>query len=51
MDPHKEFGKATRRIDEFEAALEKIREATWRPRQTLPALRHEIAKILVELKE
>jgi hypothetical protein len=24
---------------ELEAAIEKIREATWRPRQTLPKLR------------
>lgn len=51
MDPHKELGKATRRIEEFEAAIEKLREATWQPRQTLPKLRHAIALILQQLKQ
>jgi hypothetical protein len=35
---------------ELEAAIEKIREETWKPGQTLPALRKAIALILLELK-
>jgi hypothetical protein len=34
------------RETELEAAIEVIRKATWKPRQTLPKLRHEIALIL-----
>lgn len=38
-------------IDRLNEALEKIRLATWKPGQTLPKLRHEIALILQELKK
>ena len=35
---------------ELEGAIEKIRKETWKPRQTLPALRRAIALILQGLK-
>jgi hypothetical protein len=38
------------RLTELEVAIEKIREATWQPGQTLPKLRRAIALILQELK-
>lgn len=49
MDLMKELEKAEKR--KLAEAVEKIREATWRTRQTLPELRREIALILKELKE
>lgn len=49
MDLMKKLEEAERK--KLAEAIEKIREATWRPRQTLPELRHEIALILKELKD
>lgn len=49
MDLMKELEKVNRH--KLAEAIEKIREATWRTRQSLPALRREIALILKELKE
>ena len=42
--------KDSDREAELEAAIKKIREETFKPRQTLPALRRAIALILQELK-
>jgi hypothetical protein len=39
------------RIEKLEEAIEKIRAETFKPRQTLPQLRHAIALILNELKD
>lgn len=50
MDLMKELQKKADR-KRLTEALEKIREATWRTRQTLPELRREIALILKELKD
>ena len=41
----------TRRIEELEEAIEKIRAETFKPKQTLPQLRHAIALILQALKD
>ena len=38
------------RVAELEAAIEKIRQETWKTGQTLPKLRHAIALILQGLK-
>jgi hypothetical protein len=45
-DPDKE----QRRLAELEAAIEKIREVTWKKANSLPELRHAIAVILQDLK-
>jgi hypothetical protein len=39
------------RIAKLEAAIKKIRAATFKPRQTLPRLRHAIAIILQDLRD
>jgi hypothetical protein len=39
------------RVEKLEAAIEKIRAETFKPKQTLPQLRHAIAIILQELKD
>jgi hypothetical protein len=39
------------RVEKLEAAIEKIRAETFKPKQILPQLRHAIAIILQELKD
>ena len=39
------------RVEELEEAIEKIRAETFKPKQTLPQLRHAIALILQDLKD
>ncbi|QIG50561.1 hypothetical protein G5V57_24225 [Nordella sp. HKS 07] len=49
MDLVKELEKIEKR--KLAAAIEEIRAVLWRPKQTLPQARHEIALILKDLKE
>lgn len=39
------------RISELEKALDDIKHALWKPRQTFPEAKHEVALILQRLKE
>jgi hypothetical protein len=39
------------RIEKLEAAIDKIRADAFKPKQTLPRLRHAIALILQDLKD
>jgi len=49
MDLMKKLDKVEKR--KLVQAIEQIREVLWRPKQTLPQARHEIALILKELKD